>query len=95
MTDFRQRQEFKKGRSGEQKIAEVLRRRGWYIIPSYDYSGEDGNKAPRLQGLSDAFAYCGGTAVAGGVTPRRAMSATGRYRAWPMRYGRNRGRRIR
>lgn len=36
-------------------IANLLRRRGWYVIPSYDYSGEDGDKPPRLEGLRNAF----------------------------------------
>lgn len=31
-------------------VAELLQSQGWYIVPSYDYAGEDGNKAPRLQG---------------------------------------------
>lgn len=36
-------------------VAEFLKKRGWLIIPSYDYSGDDGNKAPRLQGLRQSF----------------------------------------
>jgi hypothetical protein len=48
---FRESPEFQRGRSGEQAVAAFLRRRGWYIIPSYDYSGEDGDKAPKLEGL--------------------------------------------
>lgn len=32
-----------------------LQMRGWYVIPSYDYSGEGGAKAPKLQGLKAAF----------------------------------------
>jgi hypothetical protein len=43
--------EFKRGRSGEQIVAERLKRKGCFIIPSYDYSGEDNDKPPRLQGL--------------------------------------------
>lgn len=43
---FRERPEFLKGRSGELIVARWFQERGWYVIPSYDYSGEDGNKAP-------------------------------------------------
>ena len=37
------------GHAVEQQIAELLKERGWYVIPSYDYSGDD-DKAPRMQG---------------------------------------------
>ena len=50
-TEFRQRPEFRRGRAGEQIVAEWLKRRDCYVIPSYDYGGEDGDKAPKLQGL--------------------------------------------
>jgi hypothetical protein len=50
-TTFTQRPEFLRGRAAEQRVARWLQERGWFIIPSYDYSGEDGEKAPRLQGL--------------------------------------------
>lgn len=46
---FRETLEFKQGRTAEELVATELRRRGWYVIPSYDYSGED-DKAPRLHG---------------------------------------------
>lgn len=52
---FRETTEFQRGRTGERLVAELLRSRGWYVIPSYDYSGEDGDKPPRLQGLRAAF----------------------------------------
>jgi len=48
---FCERPEFLRGRAAEQRVAHWLQERGWFVIPSYDYSGEDGNKAPRLQGL--------------------------------------------
>jgi hypothetical protein len=50
---FRERPEFLAGRAGEQRVALWLMNRGWYVIPSYDYSGEDGNKAPKLTGILD------------------------------------------
>src|SRR5690606_34450197 len=52
---FRETAEFQRGRTGERLVAELLQSRGWYVIPSYDYSGEDGDKPPRLQGLREAF----------------------------------------
>ena len=52
---FRETAEFQRGRTGERLVAELLQSRGWFVIPSYDYSGEDGDKPPRLQGLREAF----------------------------------------
>src|SRR3989304_3029033 len=51
---FRETPEWVKGHNGENVIARLSRKRGWYVIPSYDYSGED-NKAPRLQGFADNY----------------------------------------
>jgi hypothetical protein len=51
MTAFRERPEFLRGRAGEQVVAEWLKKRKCYVIPSYDYAGENGDKAPKLQGL--------------------------------------------
>lgn len=53
MVDFRERPEFIRGRNAEQRVAEWLQKHGWYVIPSYDYSGEDGNKAPKMHGLRE------------------------------------------
>ena len=55
-TPFRERPEFLRGREAEQQVARWLQERGWYVIPSYDYSGEDGEKAPRLQGIKAGHA---------------------------------------
>ncbi len=49
---FRETPEFLQGRNAEKHIAQLLQQAGWYVLPSYDYSGEDNNKAPRLQGLT-------------------------------------------
>lgn len=46
---------FQRGRTGERLVADLLRRAGWYVIPSYDYTGEEGDKAPRLSGLREGF----------------------------------------
>jgi hypothetical protein len=51
MTAFRDTDEFKRGSTGERIVATYLQKRGYYVIPSYDYSGNDGDKAPKLQGL--------------------------------------------
>lgn len=51
-TSFRETEEFQRGRAGERLVADYLQRKGWYVIPSYDYSGEE-EKAPRLEGLSE------------------------------------------
>ena len=29
--------------------------RGWFVVPSYDYTGAEEEKAPRLQGLAEEF----------------------------------------
>jgi hypothetical protein len=55
MADFRQRPEFLRGRAGEQAVVGWLQKWGWYVIPSYDYSGENGDKAPKLEGIRDRF----------------------------------------
>jgi hypothetical protein len=47
---LRDSEEFKRGRNGEHIVASVLMRRGYFVVPSYDYSGEDNNKAPRMEG---------------------------------------------
>jgi hypothetical protein len=51
MKTFRETSEFQRGRAGELVVAAWLKKRGCYVIPSYDYSGENGDKAPRLEGL--------------------------------------------
>jgi hypothetical protein len=41
--------EFWRGRNGEKIVGALLNQRGFFVIPSYDYSGED-DKAPRMHG---------------------------------------------
>jgi len=55
VTDFKASEEYQRGHTGERIVAAFLQRRGWYVIPSYNFSGEDGNIAPRLFGLRDSF----------------------------------------
>jgi hypothetical protein len=50
-TGFRERPEFMRGRAAEERVSAWLQVRGWYVIPSYDYAGDDRDKAPRLQGF--------------------------------------------
>lgn len=52
---FHERPEFLRGRAGEHLVVAWLQERGWYVIPSYDYSGNERNKAPKLQGISEGF----------------------------------------
>jgi hypothetical protein len=54
-TPFRESTNFLRGRAGEQTVKCWLQKRGWWVIPSYDYTGENGDKAPRMQGLSSSL----------------------------------------
>ena len=49
---FAEKLEF--GKQAEIAVSDWLKRRGWYVVPSYDYNGDD-NKAPRLAGLFSTF----------------------------------------
>jgi len=42
------------GRTGELVVAGELEARGWFVIPSYDYTGADGDKAPKMRRCGDA-----------------------------------------
>lgn len=55
--EFRETVEFKHGRIAENIILKGLQRRGWYILPTRDYRGEDeeDEKAPRLFGRDGSF----------------------------------------
>ena len=52
---LRETPEFKKGRAGEHIVAKWFRARGWHVTPSYDYSGEGGNQAPRMSSAFSAY----------------------------------------
>lgn len=52
---FRETEEFKRGRAAELLVGKWLQDRGFYVIPSYDYAGDDRDKPPRLTGKNDAF----------------------------------------
>jgi len=53
--EFHERPEFILGSNGERLVAEFLQEKGFYVIPSYDYSGEDNSKAPKMQGKKTAY----------------------------------------
>ena len=48
LTSFKDNLE--QGRVGEKHVGEMAMASGWKILPVYDYAGEHGEKAPRLQG---------------------------------------------
>jgi hypothetical protein len=50
MSSLHDREEFKRGRIGERIVALIMRSCGYFVIPSYDYGGSDGNKSPKMQG---------------------------------------------
>ncbi len=52
---IRETEKFQRGRSGELTAARYFQGRGWFVIPSYDFAGEDGDKAPKMQGARDGF----------------------------------------
>ena len=52
---LRDTEQFKLGRRGERIVAAMFQRAGFWIIPSYDYAGEDGDTPPRLQGAHGHF----------------------------------------
>jgi hypothetical protein len=54
-TGFKDTALFKMGHSWELKVAGFLKKRGNYVIPSYDYSGEENDKAPKLQGALSEY----------------------------------------
>lgn len=55
MHDFRQRPEFLRGRAAEQLIVRWLKPFGYFIIPAYDYSGPNGDRAPIFQGVNEGI----------------------------------------
>lgn len=52
---LRDTDQFKLGRMGERIVAAMYQRAGLWLIPSYDYAGEDGDTPPRLQGEHGQF----------------------------------------
>lgn len=46
-TNFRDLPEFRLGRTVEEGIARIMMKCGWRVNPTYAYSGEEGNKAPK------------------------------------------------
>jgi hypothetical protein len=54
LVPLRETEQFKRGRNGEQLVADQLRAAGWCVIPSYDYSGAD-DHPPRMQGQAATY----------------------------------------
>ena len=52
MKAFRDTVKFQRGDAGELIVAEFLKRRGWYINATADFSGVNGDKAPKLTGMN-------------------------------------------
>jgi len=52
---FRASDNFLRGRSGERVVATMVQERGCFVVPSYDYAGEDGNKAPKMEGARVSY----------------------------------------
>lgn len=44
-----------RGRTAEELVADILRKHGYYVIPSYEYSGRDDDKAPKLTGYDKHY----------------------------------------
>lgn len=53
--NFTDTEAYKKGRAGEKLIEKYLLSKGAYIIPSYDYCGENNDKAPRMFNQKEFF----------------------------------------
>lgn len=52
ITRFKDTPLYRKGHEGELIVSDELKRRGYFVIPSYDYSGENDDKAPRMHGTA-------------------------------------------
>lgn len=50
MNDFERKLAW--GGQAERALSLWLQQQGWYVLPTYDYSGLDNNKAPKLEGSS-------------------------------------------
>jgi hypothetical protein len=44
-----------RGRLGERLVSAWCKGRGWYVVPSYEFSGKADDKAPRMSGSDRAF----------------------------------------
>lgn len=51
---FSQSEQYRKGDVSQRLCTDFFKRRGWYVIPSYDYHGGD-EKPPRMDGPGGAF----------------------------------------
>lgn len=51
--NLRDTDNWKKGHNGELLVRSLLQQEGYYVIPSFDYCGENGDHAPSAQSLVD------------------------------------------
>lgn len=70
-----------RGRAGEEMVFNWLKTRGWGVVPSYDYSGAGGDKAPKLVFAKRRYAIPDGDVCRGGS---RAWIEIKTYRHAPM-----------
>lgn len=56
MVEFRETEEFRRGRRAERIVEFLLQSAGHFTIPSYDYAGDDRDKPPRLMGIRKRYA---------------------------------------
>ncbi len=52
---FREKPETIFGRTAERMVSQELQRRGWYVNATYDFTGSEGDKAPKMVGLRDGY----------------------------------------
>lgn len=52
---FNKTAEFEMGSEGEQIVKELLQKNGWFVIPSYAYTGPENDKAPKMEGTNTYF----------------------------------------
>lgn len=54
-TKFHETDFFKRGAAGELLIVKFLQKNGCFIVPSYEFTGRENNKAPRLLGMQSSY----------------------------------------
>lgn len=50
MSSLRDSNEWVIGDKGQRAVAKFLREQGWWVVPSYEFSGSSDDKAPMLEG---------------------------------------------
>ncbi len=47
---FHETEVFKRGQNGEQVVALMLKKKGWFVVPVHELTGEAKDKAPAMEG---------------------------------------------